>query len=706
MGMLRGPLGFALTLAGLGGVKEMIGSAVGSAKHEAVGDDRLLRTLRDSSADFETLRNSVRKASETMGVSFAEGQAMVQRYARIAGNFDNSAGDIATFAGGMARGYGIDQMSAVEGFARGDKAGLSANDLAQAIGDVVNTGNLQGRQEEVMNALLKWSEGASRTLVTGNQSAAFASMYAGLNATGMAGFRGQNAEALIGTINSSLTGGGAAGMASQVLSYRALASHGVTDPFKQQYILSGGMFAKMSERGGDDTTVFDAEREEIDKEYKGQPADRRLMAISRHFGINMRQAEALDKYKPGELGQTQRSLSRYGIKMEDVNPTGLADISEVAGASTQRLGMIRDRTLANRKDLSDDQRKRLTDASGEGLREALTRTFAEAGMTKNLGNAVTESDAAWKNAMTKMGAELVPALTTMTGGMAKLTDTVHAGIEVFRKFLEDGTPGLNRSDPAAQGGSTAIAPDGFNAKTGQGISNIAYFGPRIGGGRFGGMGSDFIIRGWSYGGKGTQAPLAGTELASRTKQALAYFQAKGYSAEAAAGIVANLIQESGLRENAIGDNGQARGLMQEHAQRFSDTAVGIGRDPTSSFQAGLDGVYYALKHGKDAGMRDVDQYLMGKHSARENGAYFSARGERPGDVYGNMQVRGGLAENLAAAPSLRGTDAPGGRDDVVDANRSARIEPLKVIHMTQNGRVMREESLPVLQKPLPQTWNT
>lgn len=53
-----------------------------------------------------------------------------------------------------------------------------------------------------------------------------------------------------------------------------------------------------------------------------------------------------------------------------------------------------------------------------------------------------------------------------------------------------------------------------------------------------------------------------TDVADRMKQAMDYMMSKGWSQTAAAGIVGNLVGESNMNPNAIGDNGNAFGLAQ------------------------------------------------------------------------------------------------------------------------------------------------
>lgn len=52
------------------------------------------------------------------------------------------------------------------------------------------------------------------------------------------------------------------------------------------------------------------------------------------------------------------------------------------------------------------------------------------------------------------------------------------------------------------------------------------------------------------------------------KQGMDYFMSQGFTREQAAGIMGNLMQESGLDTGAIGDSGQARGIAQWHPDRW------------------------------------------------------------------------------------------------------------------------------------------
>jgi hypothetical protein len=709
--MLSGPVGFALRLAGIGKGVQVVGQAVGQGQQEAVQNDTLLRTLHDVGVDFDTLRNKVRGTADALGTTIEHVQSLAIRYGRTAGTgFDISRSNgVGTekllnqvkFAGGFARGYGLDMASTADTFAKLDNAGTNPKAVALAVGDVMREGGMEGKTDQVMNALLKWSEGASRTLVNQTQVLDFAIMYAGLNATGMAGFRGANAEAVIGQLNTSIAGGGGGGMAGQVLSYRALARAGIKDPYDQAYVLAGGIFGRGRDLGagheGQTQTNFDVVRNEINREYAGRPANQRLMTLSTYFGANMRQAQALDSFKPGEIGRTADTLAGYGIDITKVNPTALADIGQVVGKDAN-LGDLRTSILKdNRYGLSTKEQDDLRGLSGEHLREGLVRTLATHGMAENEGTRTTESSAALSNAMTKMGSELVPALYDLKTGLATVSDAIHQEIDTFTRFLNLGKNGNTPGASAAENSREHPTGGGYGGDLEMHDAGGAGYTPISFRSRAGSSGGD-------YSGGGGQ-PLSATEKSARAAQTMKYFQGQVWSRAAAAAITSQAIAESGLREGAIGDHGAAHSLLQWHGDRFADVSAGIGMRADSSFEAGLAAIQFELTHGHDAGMLEAGRRLRLGGSAGDLAATLSKLGIRPGDREGAARTRAGIANRLMGVPDESGARGIS-RDGTMAGGIRHSIAPLQVIHRTESGRQLGAEYLPITQAPIPRAWNT
>lgn len=58
--------------------------------------------------------------------------------------------------------------------------------------------------------------------------------------------------------------------------------------------------------------------------------------------------------------------------------------------------------------------------------------------------------------------------------------------------------------------------------------------------------------------------------AKEEQAAMAYFQARGWTKEQAAGLAANIKRESAFRPDAVGDNGKAYGIAQWHPDRQAE----------------------------------------------------------------------------------------------------------------------------------------
>lgn len=135
-----------------------------------------------------------------------------------------------------------------------------------------------------------------------------------------------------------------------------------------------------------------------------------------------------------------------------------------------------------------------------------------------------------------------------------------------------------------------------------------------------------------------------------TTKALQFFQAQGWSREAAAGLVANLFRESKLNPRAIGDNGAAVGAGQWHGDRQQAFRQLFGKDlRDASLQEQLAFVQHELTKGSDFGARRAGDLLKSVTSAREAGELVSRLYERPQDQFGEAAARGRLAESYLSA---------------------------------------------------------
>lgn len=166
-------------------------------------------------------------------------------------------------------------------------------------------------------------------------------------------------------------------------------------------------------------------------------------------------------------------------------------------------------------------------------------------------------------------------------------------------------------------------PPKTNEPTGGGGSGVMPNQPATGG------------AGGGFGGMGGVPTGAGVEMTGDSQRAMDFFTSKGWTKEQAAGIVGNLMIESNLKTNAVGDSGKAYGIAQWHPDRQANFARWKGKDiRESTFEEQLEFVNYELTQGTEqrAGTmiksaRDAAQaaQLVDKYYERSKGLHTSQR---------------------------------------------------------------------------------
>lgn len=154
--------------------------------------------------------------------------------------------------------------------------------------------------------------------------------------------------------------------------------------------------------------------------------------------------------------------------------------------------------------------------------------------------------------------------------------------------------------------------------------------------------------GGGYGGSGGRGTggsgKIGTDAAS-INEAMKFFMDKGWSKQQAAGIVSNLVAESGLRANVMGDGGQAYGVAQWHPDRqaaFKRWAGHDIRESTRDEQYGF--VNYELTEGR---YKNVGDKLKTEESSERSAALVSRRYEIPADSEGEAGRRAAYANQVS-----------------------------------------------------------
>ena len=143
------------------------------------------------------------------------------------------------------------------------------------------------------------------------------------------------------------------------------------------------------------------------------------------------------------------------------------------------------------------------------------------------------------------------------------------------------------------------------------------------------------------------APAQPNPLEQRSRQALDYFTAQGWTRQQAAGIVANLVAESNLQSTAVGDAGHAAGIAQWHADRQAAFQAEMDRPiQGSTLEEKLQFVQNELTAGTERG---AGTRLRNATTAQQAGDTISRYYERPADREGEAQRRGQRATAILNA---------------------------------------------------------
>jgi len=162
--------------------------------------------------------------------------------------------------------------------------------------------------------------------------------------------------------------------------------------------------------------------------------------------------------------------------------------------------------------------------------------------------------------------------------------------------------------------------------------------------------------------------ISGASGNARAAKMVAFFEKAGWGAHQAAGIVANLIAESGLNPKKTGDNGQAYGIAQWHPDRQAAFAKWTGHDIRSS---SVEEQLAFVQHEMETGVNGfTKQMLMAAQSAAQAAFIVSRYYESPAPWAENLPNRMSLANGLMQSAPLA---PPQGRSSGVTLNQKTEI---------------------------------
>ena len=162
------------------------------------------------------------------------------------------------------------------------------------------------------------------------------------------------------------------------------------------------------------------------------------------------------------------------------------------------------------------------------------------------------------------------------------------------------------------------------------------------------------------------APVTGS-VADRAKQGVDYLVSKkGWDRNQAIGLIANLVKESKLDPNAVGDGGLARGMVQWHPDRQAaiQKQFHVADIRQLGFTGQLDAIDWELKQGSERG---AWKHLSAAQTPQQAAHDVSLFYERPAGGQREATERAAIATNLiktvgdgtTAVASADGTGATG-----------------------------------------------
>ncbi|WP_416425582.1 phage tail tip lysozyme [Pseudomonas sp. App30] len=160
------------------------------------------------------------------------------------------------------------------------------------------------------------------------------------------------------------------------------------------------------------------------------------------------------------------------------------------------------------------------------------------------------------------------------------------------------------------------------------------------------------------------APLAQGSQSDAQQRALKFFMDNGYTREQSSGMVANLVAESGLKTDAVGDNGQAYGLAQWHPERQKEFKDFFGKDiKGSSEQDQLNFILYELQNKE----KSAGEALLKTKSPSQSASVMREMYERPADNPADANLRMQIAEQLNSGQVPNAESSPKGQVQAIES---------------------------------------
>lgn len=424
----------ALAFAGYKAVSA-VANKVGSAEQEAIGYDALKRVLGDVNVEFNYLRGSLRQTGESLNLTYGESLKLGTEFAKLSGmtadRYKTLGGEVGIGVG-LSRSFGVDPSrgnSLMATLRLGGATGSEADSrrMALMIGEAVGKVGFS-KADEVMQAVAGFTMNVARTSLSSGNVAGYAGMLSSLAGSRTPGLDAAGSAALLGRINASIEGGGAAGEAGQNFMLAAIGRPMGLSPIGTRMQLQKGAFGI----GAGGKTNFQMIMEGLQSRYSAFPKEFMYNAGANLLGINESQFAgvhaAIGKYGYGSLSGIQGSLDRVGVPMSSLKDAAFGRMAAINVSSHEDLLAEAARVRADRFDpLSAGEAKKLDAAMGgsdSGLKDVLIGIAAVRSQENTQGLQVLKSTVGVENATQRLATELIPATMIMRDALIALASTL------------------------------------------------------------------------------------------------------------------------------------------------------------------------------------------------------------------------------------------------------------------------------------------
>jgi len=415
-GLAGGPIGAAV--GGLAGAITSLLGAIGEARDIAIGLDTLKRTLGDTNVSFKELQDSTRSLADEYSLTDSEASALTKRYANLsaAGKDTGALRDEVGVGVGFSRSFGMDPSTGVNFFGQMKGLGITkgADDnkrLALMIGESVAKAGELPRMADVMTGLSRYIEATSTRALSGGNSEAWLSKFAGLSQSGLPGTTPGNNSNMIAKADSAVSQGGITEAGRNFMNSALQGQLGL-NTIQSEIQLEGGLFATGKGTFGPGSSIGTYNAKNgikaptaatssktnmeillgvLEKQYEGRP-ELMLNAMKTQFGLSYAQAAAFQSTGSVKIGGLVGRLGRLGVDPSKVNPTGISQLSQIEANS----------------------------ALSEGQKDVMAKDAANKNQDDTDGSLARTASINGANAMIRIAEEGLPMLSSIQSGVLKL----------------------------------------------------------------------------------------------------------------------------------------------------------------------------------------------------------------------------------------------------------------------------------------------